>query len=1049
MIARTTRTVCELLAASLLGIMLLAGIAGWHLAQGPVPLDFLTPHFVRALNGQGSPFRVTIDKTNLAWAGWDRTLDIRVVGVRAVAEDGRVVANVPVMSVSVSVKGLLRGIVAPTGIDVIGATMRLGREESGAFTMALGDSGNQNEEANQEVINRLILAVQSAPEPDRPVTYLRRIRILDARLIIDDRLTGVVWGAPQADVVLVKEDGELHGNFFAKLDIGGSNTELNGVASWRPNSDIIRIESEFSGVKIDRLAAKLPKFKILEAVHLDMEGRASLTVSTEGVLQSSSFELHAGKGQIAYDPMWPEGLPIASVHLSGWFDGETERLEITQFSADTGGPKISGQAVVIGLDEGLTMDGRFSVDRMPLAKLGKYWPRRIAGRPRAWVTKNMPSGDVVDTNVDLSLSLADLTGGSVALDAMTGTLKFKDVTIHYVAGLPSVKNVAASAVFSRDRFIAKIRHGESAGLTVTSAQVRLTNLQGNDEQAEIDVSLEGSLSDVLALIDRPPLGYASRFGLRPLSVTGNTETQLKFKFPVLNELPLRVVDIQTISRLDNPRVPNLAFGQTVSAETLVLKVNTDGMELSGQARIGDVEAAIKWTELFGADEKYPRRYEAKAVLSQAQLDAIGVIKASPFLEGPLAANVAVLQPRTGSTEIDLKLALKDTKMWVPGFRWRKPAGREGVASFRLLVAPDGILSIPEFSVDSPGLTAKGSVKFDRHRKFTQMDIGKFILGRTDISGRVGSMPDGKLNVEIYGATLDAVTFLEPDETGNPDDKVKNDAMTLPPINLLVNIDRVWFDDKNPVDRLTGRLKGDGVEWQKVNLSGLVGDNQKVTFTYGAETNNERVVIRSNNAGNALRALDIIDKIQGGTMTLTAKKKGHGTKVPWRGSLNISDFVLVNAPALAQILTIASFSGIGDTLAGRGIRFAKLETPFEFRDGVATIANAWTVGAELGFTAHGTINTKSDNINVSGTIVPAYTLNSVLGKIPILGTILTGKDHSGIFAATYRIEGPLEKPKIFVNPLAALAPGFLRNLIGIFDGTVKPDKDSDLVAPDTE
>ena len=260
------------------------------------------------------------------------------MGVRAVAEDGRVVANVPVMSVSVSVKGLLRGIVAPPGIDVIGATMRLGREESGAFTMARGDSGNQNEEANQELINRLILAVQSAPEPDRPVTYLKRISILDARLIIDDRLTGMVWGAPQADGVLVKEDGELHGNFFAKLDIGGSNTELNGVASWRPNSDIIRIESEFSGVKIDRLAAKLPKFKILEAVHLDMEGLASLTVSTEGILQSSSFELHAGKGQIAYDPMWPEGLAIASVHLRGWFDGETERLEITQFSADTGGP---------------------------------------------------------------------------------------------------------------------------------------------------------------------------------------------------------------------------------------------------------------------------------------------------------------------------------------------------------------------------------------------------------------------------------------------------------------------------------------------------------------------------------------------------------------------------------------------------------------------------------------------------------------------------------------------------------------------------------------
>ena len=132
MIARTTRTICELLAASLLGVMLLASIAGWRLAQGPVQLDFLTPYLVQALNGHGSPFRVTIAGTNLAWAGWDRTLDIRVVGVRAVAEDGRVVANVPEMSVGLSVKGLLRGIVAPTGIDIIGATMRVAASVSGS-----------------------------------------------------------------------------------------------------------------------------------------------------------------------------------------------------------------------------------------------------------------------------------------------------------------------------------------------------------------------------------------------------------------------------------------------------------------------------------------------------------------------------------------------------------------------------------------------------------------------------------------------------------------------------------------------------------------------------------------------------------------------------------------------------------------------------------------------------------------------------------------------------------------------------------------------------
>ena len=51
----------------------------------------------------------------------------------------------------------------------------------------------------------------------------------------------------------------------------------------------------------------------------------------------------------------------------------------------------------------------------------------------------------------------------------------------------------------------------------------------------------------------------------------------------------------------------------------------------------------------------------------------------------------------------------------------------------------------------------------------------------------------------------------------------------------------------------------------------------------------------------------------------------------------------------------------------------------------------------------------------------------------IGRILTGGEGEGLFAATYRAEGPLDDPKVSVNPLAALAPGFLRGLFGIFEG----------------
>ena len=47
--------------------------------------------------------------------------------------------------------------------------------------------------------------------------------------------------------------------------------------------------------------------------------------------------------------------------------------------------------------------------------------------------------------------------------------------------------------------------------------------------------------------------------------------------------------------------------------------------------------------------------------------------------------------------------------------------------------------------------------------------------------------------------------------------------------------------------------------------------------------------------------------------------------------------------------------------------------------------------------------------------------------PLIGTILTGGEGQGLLAANYRMSGPAADPQVSVNPLSALAPGFLRQL----------------------
>ena len=71
------------------------------------------------------------------------------------------------------------------------------------------------------------------------------------------------------------------------------------------------------------------------------------------------------------------------------------------------------------------------------------------------------------------------------------------------------------------------------------------------------------------------------------------------------------------------------------------------------------------------------------------------------------------------------------------------------------------------------------------------------------------------------------------------------------------------------------------------------------------------------------------------------------------------------------------------------------------------------------------------LELSGTLVPAYSLNSVLGYLPVLGPILLGGKGEGIFGANFKIAGPVSDPKIAVNPLSALAPGVLRKFF-LFD-----------------
>ena len=65
------------------------------------------------------------------------------------------------------------------------------------------------------------------------------------------------------------------------------------------------------------------------------------------------------------------------------------------------------------------------------------------------------------------------------------------------------------------------------------------------------------------------------------------------------------------------------------------------------------------------------------------------------------------------------------------------------------------------------------------------------------------------------------------------------------------------------------------------------------------------------------------------------------------------------------------------------------------------------------------------VSLSGTLVPASTLNKIVSSIPLVGDILVGsKLGEGVFGVSFKIKGPPKDLKTIVNPIKTLTPRFI-------------------------
>ena len=226
--------------------------------------------------------------------------------------------------------------------------------------------------------------------------------------------------------------------------------------------------------------------------------------------------------------------------------------------------------------------------------------------------------------------------------------------------------------------------------------------------------------------------------------------------------------------------------------------------------------------------------------------------------------------------------------------------------------------------------------------------------------------------------------------------------------------------------MIGQLKSGNL----VNLSSKVEDDigSFLDINYNNKDNESTLKIFSTNPLLLLEEFSFFEGIRNGELEFEYLT----SETSKTGSLKIKSFNLKEAPIFAKILSLADLRGLFDALSNEGIFFEQLEILFSVKGDELKIDEVFVNGPSLSLLMDGYIDQESKLVSLSGDLIPAKMINSVISKIPVIGGVLVGdqKKGEGVFGVSFKIKGLPGDIKTTVNPIKTITPRFItRHLEG--------------------
>jgi hypothetical protein len=699
------------------------------------------------------------------------------------------------------------------------------------------------------------------------------------------------------------------------------------------------------------------------------------------------------------------------------FDTDKHRLLLTQADFSNGEIGVAGSGSVDYAGEPRLTLG-FAGTPMSASSLKKIWPALIVPEVREWVVDRVERGSVQRVEVGVNSPVRNLSrkGPPIPDDGLNVNIVATGLTIRPVDDLPSVRDVDLKAHVTGRTVQVNVGQGVAdtpAGrkLNISDFSFDVADLAPKPVQAKVKFRVDGPVPAAAEILASDKLSDFSATLVDPNSSKGTVSGVVTLGLPVKRDIARSDTTYSVTADLGGFAADRLMMNQKLEANTLKVLANNQGYQVKGEVKINGQAAVLD----------YRKANEGEADIKlQATLDDASRARFG-FDLGPAASGsipVKLIGKIGSDTRLGIDADLTQLKLdnILPG--WIKASNKPARATFNVVQKPQST-RLEDIVIEGGGVSIKGTLEVDQNGDLLSANFPTYAPSDGDkTSLRADRGPDGVLKVTMRGDVFDGRGFLKTAISGKESDAKSKTKNVDFDIDLKLGAVAGFYGEAlRSVDVKMSKRNG---AIRTFSFASKLGRDTPVTADLRRGQGREVIYLETNDAGAFLRFSDMYSKVVGGQLQL-ALDTPSSDPGPKEGLLNIRDFAVKGEASLDKLAA----GGPGG--APNGIGFTRLRAEFSRQSGQLTIREAVLKGPSIGGTIEGSIDYPGNRVRMSGTFIPVYGLNNMLGQIPGFGLFFGGPSE-GVFGMTYEVVGTPDKPTLNINPVSMIFPGISRKIM---------------------